>query len=111
MNGVMLAPPVGSFVANWSGVVFFALLYSHDDQVLAAAPACDYLAVGDQFWIDCHVVEVKHSDIFATAFRKIHDPYLQERLLALGSNESVLSSTVTREIELLDMGGVQRRVA
>ena len=91
--------------------MLFALLYNHQDQILAAAPACDYLAMGNQYWIECHRVSVSEADIFATAYREIRDPYLQERLLELGVNESVLSSAVTKEIEAMDMGGVQQRAA
>ena len=91
--------------------MLFALLYDHRDQVLAAAPACDHLAMGDQYWLECHLVDVSEADIFATAYREIRDPNLQVRLLELGVNESVLSSAVTKEIEAIDMGGVQQRAA
>ncbi|MDB2687376.1 hypothetical protein N9Y42_09215 [Mariniblastus sp.] len=91
--------------------MLFALLYNHQDQVLAAAPACDQLALGDQFWLDCHGVDVRPADIFATAYREIRDPSLQQRLLKLGVDESILSSSVTHEIEAMDMGGIQRRAA
>ena len=33
--------------------MLFALLYDRQDQVLAAAPACDHLAMGDQYWLEC----------------------------------------------------------
>jgi len=91
--------------------MLFALLYDHQDQVLAAAPACDYLAMGDKYWVECHRAAVNEADMFATAYREIRDPYLQGRLLELGVNASVLSSAVTKEIEAIDMGGVQQRAA
>lgn len=91
--------------------MLFALLYGHQDQVLAAAPACDHLAMGDQYWLECHRVDVSEADIFATAYREIRDPYLQGRLLELGVNELVLPSAVTKEIEAIDLGGVQQRAA
>ena len=69
--------------------MLFALLYDHHDQVLAAAPACDYLPMGDQFWLDCHGVDVCQDDIFATAYREIRDPSFQQRLLDLGVDESI----------------------
>ena len=91
--------------------MLFALLYDHRNQVLAAAPACDHLAIGDQFWLDCHGANVAQADIFATAYREIRDPNLQQRLLEVGINDSILSSSITREIEMIDMGGVQQRAA
>lgn len=91
--------------------MLFALLYDHHDQVLAAAMACDQLAMGDQFWLDCHGVDVCQADIFATAYRDIRDPSLQQRLLELGVNETILSSSVTRELEAMEMGGLQQRAA
>ncbi len=91
--------------------MLFALLYDHHDQVLAAAPACDHLAVGDQFWFECHSVDVAEADVFATAYREIRDPYLQKRLLKLGVDASILSSVITKEIEAIDLGGVQQRAA
>ena len=91
--------------------MLFALLYDRQDQVLAAAPACDHLAMGDQYWLECHLATVSEADMFATAYLEIRDPYLQERLLELGVNDSVLSSAVTKEIEAIDMGGVQQRAA
>ena len=91
--------------------MLFALLYDHHDQVLAAAPACDQLAMGDEFWLECHGVDVSQADIFATAYREIRDPSLQQRLLELGVNESILSSSITSELEAMDMGGIQQRAA
>ena len=91
--------------------MLFALLYNHHDQVLAAAPACDQLAIGDQFWLECHGADVCQADIFATAYREIRDPSLQQRLLELGVNETILSASVTRELEAMDMGGMQQRAA
>lgn len=91
--------------------MLFALLYDHHDQVLAAAPACDQLAMGDQFWLDCHQVEISEAEIFATAYRDVRDPQFQARLLKLGIDQSILSSSMTRELEAMDMGGIQQRAA
>ena len=91
--------------------MLFALLYNHQDQVLAAAPACDHAAMGDRYWLECHRATVSEADMFATAYREIRDPYLQQRLLELGVNDSVLSSIVTKEIEAMDLGGIQQRAA
>ena len=91
--------------------MLFALLYDHHDQVLAAALARDQFAMGEQFWLKCHDVNVCQADIFATAYREIRNPALQQRLLELGVNELILSSSITREIEAMDMGGIQQRAA
>ena len=51
--------------------MLFALLYGHQDQVLAAARACDHLAMGDQYWLECHLATVSEADMFATAYLEI----------------------------------------
>ena len=91
--------------------MLFALLYDHHDQILAAAPACDHFALGDQFWLDCHSIKINEDEIFATAYREVRNPSLQQRLLELGVNESILSASITREVEAMDFGGIQQRAA
>ena len=47
--------------------MLFALLYDHQDQVLAAAPACDHLAMGDQYWLECHLATVSEACLLYTS--------------------------------------------
>ncbi len=81
--------------------MLLALLYGNDDQILAAAPACDQADYGDAFWSDSHAAEISQSDMFETAYVSIEQPDLVERLLSLGIDSSVNRAALTREVESL----------
>lgn len=79
--------------------MLLALLYGNDDQILAAAPACDQADYGDAFWSDCHAAEISQNDVFETAYVSIEQPDLVERLLSLGIDSLINGAALTREVE------------
>ena len=87
--------------------MLFALLYDHSDRVIAAAPACDQISMGDRYWLECHPATISATDVFATAYREIRDRDLQKRLLDLGIDDQVHAAAITTEVESLDYGGVR----
>lgn len=76
-----------------------ALLYNHDNQVIAAAPACDQIVMGDQFWIDMHESSLCAAEAFETAYATISNPKLQEQLMLLGIDQAIDGAELTRRVE------------
>ena len=80
--------------------MLMALLYTESAQIIAAAPACDQVPHGDEFWLNFHEADLSSDDLFETALMFIADPNLQAKLLRVGIDESVDSNLLTREVEL-----------
>lgn len=80
--------------------MLMALLYTERAQIIAAAPACDQVPHGDEFWLNFHEADLSSDDLFETALMFIADPNLQAKLLRVGIDESVDSNLLTREVEL-----------
>lgn len=78
--------------------MLMALLYTEREQIIAAAPACDQVPHGDDFWLDFHEADLRPDDLFETAFMFVADPSLQSRLLRLGIDETVDSHTLTQDV-------------
>ena len=78
--------------------MLMALLYTENDRIVAAAPACDQLPHGKKYWLEYHEADLNSSDVFETAFMMVTDPNLQARLLLLGIDESIDSVSLTQEI-------------
>ena len=80
--------------------MLMALLYNQREQIIAAAPACDQVPHGDDFWLNFHEADLSSGDLFETALMFVADPNLQAKLLRLGIDESFDSNLLTREVEL-----------
>lgn len=78
--------------------MLFALLYDPQDEIIAAAPACDQLALGDEYWFDCQGVEIdiQHCQ---TAYVKIADLALQDQLLAISADDELDRTGLTYRTE------------
>ena len=63
--------------------MLLALLYADDGVLAAAAPACDQQPYGDRFWTELHGVPVRFGPYHQTAYLRIDDDRLVERLLTM----------------------------
>ena len=79
--------------------MLMALLYTEDEQIIAAAPACEQIVHGDDYWLDFHEAELSTEDLFETAFMFIADPILKARLLRLGIDDLIDSEALTQEVQ------------
>ena len=79
--------------------MLFALLYNRNDQLIAAAPACEQLPFGNSFWIRVHQAQIRRREIFETAYQTIIDPYLQARLRWLGIDDTIDGEQLTLDLE------------
>ncbi|MFK7766769.1 MAG: hypothetical protein AB8B55_06070 [Mariniblastus sp.] len=79
--------------------MLMALAYGNNDQIVAAAPACDPTAHGPNYWLECHPAKIDEANIFETAYVSIEQADLVERLLMLGVDQSVNSAILTQEVE------------
>ena len=91
--------------------MLMALLYGNDDQILAAAPACDQAPYGAEYWIDCHEANFNAADIFETAYVSIERKDLIESLLMLGIDQSIDAATLTLDVESTTTSRLQPRKA
>ena len=65
--------------------MLLALLYTDDDYLAAAAPACDQQPLGHRYWsIDGRAIDGARGE---TAYVQIDDPQLCRRLLAWTSED------------------------
>lgn len=80
-------------------MMLMALLYSDDDRIVAAAPACDQVPYGDAFWLEFHEAMLSHSDFFETAYVTIANPELRTELLMLGIDQSLDGAELARKVE------------
>ena len=79
--------------------MLMALLFNADDQITAAAPACDQVPYGDRYWFEYHAAQVDPGETLRTAYMMIADPDLQSRLLMAGIDEAVDGRDLAKEIE------------
>jgi hypothetical protein len=79
--------------------MLLALLYSHSEQIIAAAPACDQVPFGDQFWCEVHAAEIATTDIFETAYVTVTNSELRDKLLKLGIDPTVDGVEMTQLVE------------
>ncbi len=69
--------------------MFMALLFDEQDQLIAAAPACDQLALGDRYWSEVYPQEV--SGVYGqTAVLDIQSTELVQLLQDLSKDSSLL---------------------
>lgn len=75
-----------------------ALLYCDDDQISAAAPACDQMPYGDAYWTEIFGGELATGPISETAYIFINNQELRKRLLLLGIDEAICGRQLAEEI-------------
>lgn len=99
--------------------MLFALLYNDADEIVAAAPACEQMPMGDAFWHECHLVEIDPAgseslsgpQSYSTAYATVTNPLLQSQLKWLGIDEQIDSKTLTLAIEGAAVPGYVQRAA
>ncbi|MEM7456748.1 MAG: hypothetical protein AAF456_20560 [Planctomycetota bacterium] len=79
--------------------MLMALLYTDEDCIAAAAPACDQVPFGDRYWEEFHMSSVDSGDAFETAYVTIANPEMRERLLMLGIDETIDGRELAAELE------------
>ena len=78
--------------------MLMALLYGEDDQIAAAAPACDQIPLGDRYWSDIHAGELKSGNVYQTAYVTVANASLREKLLLIGIDELFDAGKLTAEL-------------
>lgn len=85
--------------------MLMAILY-HDQQVLAAAYACDQHPYGNVYWTDIHYVELPQgafefdvNGVYETCYVSIANLQLRDRLLSASRDESIDLNELTRDLE------------
>lgn len=63
--------------------MLMALLYQDQDQLIAAALACDYYALGNRYWQEVSNQGISYQPDMEIAVVQIEDQELAERLLAM----------------------------
>ena len=81
-------------------MMLMALLYTTEDRIVAAAPACDQLPLGDDYWLDYHEADLDPKTFFETAYATIANRELRDRLLMLGIDESIDGTELARDVVL-----------
>ncbi|MEM7782848.1 MAG: hypothetical protein AAF939_12325 [Planctomycetota bacterium] len=77
--------------------MLMALLYNHEDELIAAGPACDQLPLGDRYWLEFHESKIGPDSIFETAYVTVVQSELQKKLLMLGIDDSVEASLLEQK--------------
>ncbi len=75
-----------------------ALLYCDDDRIAAAAPACDQVPYGDEYWTEIYGQEIEPGSVFETAYVTVANSDLRERLLLLGIDEAIDGGELAAEL-------------
>lgn len=82
--------------------MLMALLYTADNEIAAAAPACDQSPLGDQYWLEIHEAELAEAfskgAFFETAYITIADPDLRARLLQVGVDDEIDGQELAVEV-------------
>ena len=79
--------------------MLMALLYTDEDCIAAAAPACDQVPFGDRYWEEFHVSPVDSNSVFETAYVTIANPRMREKLLMLGIDDEIDGRELAAELE------------
>ncbi len=77
--------------------MLLAILFDDDDQVVAAAPACDQTAVGNEYWEEIHPVALK-SNSYDIAYVEVSDLALRHNLLRVGMDETVSGRDLANQL-------------
>jgi hypothetical protein len=79
--------------------MLMALLYREENEIAAAAPACDQIPYGDAYWTEIFGGEIGDGPFFETAYITINDPQLRRQLLLLGIDDQVCGRELAQQIE------------
>ena len=79
--------------------MLMALLYCDENQIAAAAPACDQMPHGDAYWTEIFAGLIPPGRIFETAYVTVNHADLRRRLLLLGFDDEVDGCALARELE------------
>lgn len=79
--------------------MLIALLYCEDDKIAAAAPACDQMEHGDDYWTEIFGGYLNSGSIFETAYVYINNTDLRRRLLMIGFDDEVCGRELAIELE------------
>lgn len=77
--------------------MILAILFC-EDEVVAAAPACDQAPHGDRYWSEIHEGDFQMEKMFETAYIEILDPQLRDRLLAASIQDEVCGYDLADEV-------------
>ena len=85
--------------------MLMAILY-RDEQVLAAAYACDQHSYGNRYWTEIHPIKLPEGafefdigGIHETAYVSVSNLQLKDRLRSASIDESIDLAELTRELE------------
>ena len=85
--------------------MLIAILY-RDDQILAAAWACDQHSFGNDFWSEVHPIglpaaafEFDIDGVHETAYVSVANLQLRERLLKASIDDSIDLALLTKDLE------------
>lgn len=79
--------------------MLLALLYCEENQIAAAAPACDQMIHGDSYWKEIFGGHLEHGSLFETAYVYINNVDLRRRLLMIGFDQEVCGRVLAEELE------------
>ena len=79
--------------------MLMALLYCEDNQIAAAAPACDQMPYGDEYWTDIFAGYIETGSLFETAYITVNNADIRRRLLLLGFEDEIDGRELARELE------------
>ena len=78
--------------------MLMALLYREDDEVVAAALACEQIPYGDSYWNEIFAGHIDNDPALETAYITINNADLRRRLLLLGFDDQIDGQALAREI-------------
>lgn len=79
--------------------MLMALLYCEEDQIIAAAPACDQMPYGDEYWMEIFAGHLEEGSLFETAYITVNNAELRRKLLLLGFDDEIDGKQLTLELE------------
>lgn len=79
--------------------MLLALLYCEENKIAAAAPACDQMAHGDEYWTEIFGGHVETGSMFETAYVYINNVDLRRRMLMVGFDTEVCGRMLAEELE------------
>ena len=78
--------------------MLMALLYCDEDRIAAAAPACDQIPFGDQYWTEMFVGKIEMGSLFETAYVTVANPEMRKKLLTIGIENDVDGKALAEEL-------------
>lgn len=79
--------------------MLMALLYCDEDRIAAAAPACDQMPYGDDYWTEIFAGVLQRGSIFETAYITVNNADIRRRLLLLGFEDGIDGRELATELE------------